>query len=180
MDRSTILTPDEYLGAVLKSPGSHGIRRLPGRRPRHIKYELLLNEVVFDFYDRLKSVSKGYASFDYPTDYRVADLVKMQILVNDEPVDALSMLRIGRADAWPRHGGEAERANPRTCSGADPGRDRWQDHRARDRARDAKDVIMKCYGGDATRSANCSTRAKGKKRMRQFGWSDPAKRSSPR
>jgi GTP-binding protein LepA len=92
---ATILTPDEYLGASEALPG-------PARHPEEltyvgsramVKYDLPLNEVVFDFYDRLKSVSKGYASFDYHlTDYRPGDLVKMQILVNAEPVDALSML----------------------------------------------------------------------------------------
>src|SRR6202000_260525 len=93
---ATILTPDEYLGAVLKlCQDRRGIQKeltYVGNRAM-AKYELPLNEVVFDFYDRLKSVSRGYASFDYHlTDYRPADLVKMQILVNGEPVDALSML----------------------------------------------------------------------------------------
>src|SRR6187401_3107672 len=93
---ATIFTPDEYLGSVLKlcqdRRGSQKELTYVGTRAM-VKYDLPLNEVVFDFYDRLKSVSKGYASFDYHlTDYRVADLVKMQILVNSEPVDALAML----------------------------------------------------------------------------------------
>src|SRR5438477_11258861 len=93
---ATILTPDEYLGSVLKlcqdRRGSQKELTYIGSRAM-VKYDLPLNEVVFDFYDRLKSVSKGYASFDYHlTDYKPADLVKMQILVNNEPVDALSML----------------------------------------------------------------------------------------
>ena len=93
---ATILTPDEYLGSVLKlcqdRRGKQKELTYVGSRAM-VKYELPLNEVVFDFYDRLKSVSKGYASFDYHlTDYKPADLVKMQILVNLEPVDALSML----------------------------------------------------------------------------------------
>ncbi|MCX7307056.1 MAG: translation elongation factor 4, partial [Afipia sp.] len=93
---ATILTPDEYLGSVLKlcqeRRGNQKELTYVGSRAM-VKYELPLNEVVFDFYDRLKSVSKGYASFDYHlTDYKPADLVKMQILVNNEPVDALSML----------------------------------------------------------------------------------------
>src|SRR6266705_2848303 len=93
---ATILTPDEYLGSVLKlcqdRRGSQKELTYVGNRAM-VKYDLPLNEVVFDFYDRLKSVSKGYASFDYHlTDYKAADLVKMQILVNGEPVDALSML----------------------------------------------------------------------------------------
>src|SRR6201991_2534007 len=93
---ATILTPDEYLGSVLKlcqdRRGAQKELTYVGSRAM-VKYDLPLNEVVFDFYDRLKSVSKGYASFDYHlTDYKPADLVKMQILVNNEPVDALSML----------------------------------------------------------------------------------------
>ncbi len=94
--RATIMTPDEYLGSVLKlcqdRRGAQIELTYVGNRAM-VKYDLPLNEVVFDFYDRLKSVSKGYASFDYHlTDFRLADLVKMQILVNGEPVDALAML----------------------------------------------------------------------------------------
>jgi GTP-binding protein LepA len=94
--RATILTPDDYLGAVLKlcqdRRGTQIELTYVGSRAM-VTYDLPLNEVVFDFYDRLKSISKGYASFDYQiTDYRVGDLVKMSILVNAEPVDALSML----------------------------------------------------------------------------------------
>ena len=142
---ATILTPDEYLGSVLKlCQDRRGVQKeltYVGNRAM-VKYDLPLNEVVFDFYDRLKSVSKGYASFDYHlTDYKEADLVKMQILVNDEPVDALSMLVHShpRRAPRPRHGGEAEGADPAAhVPGADPGRDRRQDHRARDRARVAQ------------------------------------------
>ncbi len=94
--RATILSPDEYLGAILKlcqeRRGNQIDLSYVGRRAK-VVYDLPLNEVVFDFYDRLKSVSKGYASFDYTiTDYREGDLVKLSILVNAEPVDALSML----------------------------------------------------------------------------------------
>jgi GTP-binding protein LepA len=95
--KATILTPDEYLGSVLKlCQDRRGIQTeltYVGSRAM-VVYDLPLNEVVFDFYDRLKSISKGYASFDYhaSTDYREGDLVKMSILVNAEPVDALSML----------------------------------------------------------------------------------------
>ena len=94
--RATILTPDDYLGSILKlCQDRRGIQAdlsYVGKRAMLV-YDLPLNEVVFDFYDRLKSVSKGYASFDYHlTDYREGDLVKMSILVNEEPVDALSML----------------------------------------------------------------------------------------
>src|SRR5437660_12433418 len=93
---ATILTPDEYLGSVLKlcqdRRGAQKELTYVGNRAM-VKYELPLNEVVFDFYDRLKSVSKGYASFDYRlTDFKPADLVKMQILVNGDPVDAPVML----------------------------------------------------------------------------------------
>src|SRR5260370_8264252 len=93
--RATILTPDEYLGAVLKlcqdRRGEQVDLNYVGSRAMVI-YELPLNEVVFDFYDRLKSVSKGYASFDYHlTDFRPADLVKMSILLNPDPVDPLSI-----------------------------------------------------------------------------------------
>src|SRR5690606_36391853 len=94
--KATILTPDEYLGAILKlCQDRRGIQRnlsYVGSRAM-VEYDLPLNEVVFDFYDRLKSISKGYASFDYTlADYREGDLVKLSILVNNEPVDALSML----------------------------------------------------------------------------------------
>ncbi len=139
---ATILTPDEYLGSVLKlcqdRRGEQKELTYVGNRAM-VKYDLPLNEVVFDFYDRLKSVSRGYASFDYHlTDYKPADLVKLQMLVNGDPVDALAMLvHQTRAEiARPRHGGEAERADPAAhVPGADPGRHRRQDHRARDRAR---------------------------------------------
>ena len=139
--RATILTPDEYLGSVLKlcqdRRGSQVELTYVGNRAM-VKYDLPLNEVVFDFYDRLKSVSKGYASFDYHlTDFKPADLVKMQILVNGDPVDALAMLvHRTRGEPRPRHGGEAQGAHsPAHVPGAHPGRDRRQDHRARDRAR---------------------------------------------
>ena len=110
--KATILTPDEYLGAVIKlCQDRRGAQReltYVGNRAMVI-YDLPLNEVVFDFYDRLKSVSKGYASFDYHlTDYRPGDLVKMQILVNAEPVDALSML-VHRTRAETRGRGMVEK-----------------------------------------------------------------------
>src|SRR5947208_6683542 len=90
---ATILTPDDYLGSVLKlcqdRRGAQKELTYVGNRAM-VKYDLPLNEVVFDFYDRLQSVSKGYASFDYHlTDYKTADLVKMHILVNNEPVERL-------------------------------------------------------------------------------------------
>ncbi len=142
---ATILTPDEYLGSVLKlcqdRRGSQKELTYVGSRAM-VKYDLPLNEVVFDFYDRLKSVSKGYASFDYHlTDYKPADLVKMQILVNNEPVDALVDAGAShpRGGARPRHGREDEGTDPAAhVPDPDPGRDRRQDHRARDRARAAQ------------------------------------------
>ena len=139
---ATILTPDEYLGSVLKlcqdRRGEQKELTYVGNRAM-VKYNLPLNEVVFDFYDRLKSVSRGYASFDYHlTDYKPADLVKLQMLVNGEPVDALAMLvhRTRAEQPRPRHGGETERTHSAAhVPGADPGRDRRQDHRPRNRAR---------------------------------------------
>ena len=101
--KATIFTPDEYLGAVIKlCQDRRGAQRelsYVGTRAM-VVYDLPLNEVVFDFYDRLKSISKGYASFDYSIEeYRTGDLVKMSVLVNSEPVDALSMLvHRGRAE----------------------------------------------------------------------------------
>ena len=142
---ATILTPDEYLGSVLKlcqdRRGSQKELTYVGNRAM-VKYELPLNEVVFDFYDRLKSVSKGYASFDYHlTDYKPADLVKMQILVNNEPVDALWMLvhKPARRRPRPRHGREDEGTDPAAhVPDSDPGRDRRQGDRPRNRARTAQ------------------------------------------
>ncbi len=137
--QAKILTPDEYLGGILKlCQDRRGVQTdlsYVGSRAM-LTYELPLNEVVFDFYDRLKSISKGYASFDYHiTDYKAGDLVKMQVLVNAEPVDALSMLvHRDRAEiARPRHGGQAEGPDP-PAHVPDPGagRHRRQDHRPRD------------------------------------------------
>ena len=137
--KATILTPDDYLGAILKlcqdRRGTQVDLNYVGKRAM-VVYELPLNEVVFDFYDRLKSISKGYASFDYQlTDYRPGDLVKMSILVNGEPVDALSMLvHRDRAESpGPGDGGEAQGADPAAhVPDPGPGGDRRQDHRPRD------------------------------------------------
>jgi GTP-binding protein LepA len=174
---ATILTPDEYLGAVLKlCQDRRGMQKeltYVGSRAM-VKYDLPLNEVVFDFYDRLKSVSKGYASFDYHlTDYRVADLVKMQILVNEEPVDALSML-VHRTRAEARGRGMCEKLKElipphmfqvpiqAAIGGKIIARETVRALR--------KDVTAKCYGGDATRKRKLlDKQKKGKKRMRQFG-----------
>ena len=136
--KATILVPDEYLGGVLKlcqdRRGRQKDLTYAGNRAMLV-YELPLNEVVFDFYDRLKSISKGYASFDYQIlGYEAGDLVKMQILVNAEPVDALSMIVFrSRADApRPRHVREAEGPDP-AAHVPDPGAggDRRPHHRAR-------------------------------------------------
>ena len=175
--RATILTPDEYLGSVLKlcqdRRGAQVDLNYVGSRAM-TKYDLPLNEVVFDFYDRLKSVSKGYASFDYHlTDYKPADLVKMQILVNAEPVDALSML-VHRTRAELRGRAMVEKLKElipphmfqipiqAAIGGKIIARETVRAFR--------KDVTAKCYGGDATRKRKLLDKQKeGKKRMRQFG-----------
>ena len=175
--KATILTPDEYLGSVIKlCQDRRGAQRelsYVGSRAL-VVYDLPLNEVVFDFYDRLKSVSKGYASFDYAIeDYRVGDLVKMSILVNSEPVDALSML-VHRDRAEQRGRGMVEKMkdliNPHMfqipIQAAIGGR-----IIARETVRALrKDVTAKCYGGDMSRKRKLLEKQKeGKKRMRQFG-----------
>ncbi len=174
---STIYTPDEYLGGILKlCQDRRGIQKelsyVGGRAM--VKYELPLNEVVFDFYDRLKSISKGYASFDYEIiGHRAEDLVKMSILVNDEPVDALAML-VHRDRAEGRGRQMCERLKdliPRQMfkipvQAAIGGRVIARETISALR----KDVTAKCYGGDATRKKKLLEKQKaGKQRMRQFG-----------
>ena len=175
--KATILTPDEYLGSILTlCTERRGIQEnltYIGKRAM-VVYKLPLSEIVFDFYDRLKSISQGYASFDYEMfDYEQSDLVRVGILVNAEPVDALAFFA---------HKSQAERRGRQIC-------ERLKDLIPRHQfkipiqaviggkviARETiaayrKDVTAKCYGGDITRKRKLLEKQKeGKKKMRQFG-----------
>ena len=177
MVKATILVPDNYLGAVLKlcteRRGEQKELTYVGSRAM-VVYNIPLNEIVFDFYDRLKSITSGYASFDYElTGYQESDLVKVQILINEEPVDALAFLT---------HRSEAESRGRQICERL---KDLIPRHLfkipiqaaigGRIVARETisalrKDVTAKCYGGDVTRKRKLlDKQKKGKQRMRQFG-----------
>ena len=175
--KATILVPDEYLGPVLElCTSKRGIQKnlsYVGTRAL-VEYKLPLNEVVFDFYDRLKSITKGYASFDYEmTGYEVNDLVKVSILINGEPVDALSLIvhrdrsqSRGRTlcsrlkDLIPRQ--QFKVAIQAAIGGKIIARETVASFR--------KDVTQKLYGGDVTRKNKLlDKQKKGKKRMKQFG-----------
>lgn len=177
MVKATILVPDTYLGAVLKlcteRRGEQVELTYVGSRAM-VVYNIPLNEIVFDFYDRLKSITSGYASFDYElTGYQESDLVKVQILINEEPVDALAFLC---------HRSEAESRGRQICERL---KDLIPRHLfkipiqaaigGRVVARETisalrKDVTAKCYGGDVTRKRKLlDKQKKGKQRMRQFG-----------
>jgi GTP-binding protein LepA len=176
--KATILTPDEYLGSILslctEKRGEQVALNYVGGNRVMVIYRLPLNEIVYDFYDRLKSCSQGYASFDWQVDeYRPGDLAKVSILINMEPVDALSMIV---------HRSRAESRGREICL-------RLKDLISRHLfaipiqaviggkiiARETisalrKDVTAKCYGGDVSRKRKLLDKQKeGKKRMRQFG-----------
>ena len=176
--RASILIPDRYVGAVMKlcmerrGVNSHMSYPTPGRV--EITFDMPLAEVVFDFYDRLKTITQGYGSFDYEiTDYRVSDLVKLDILVNGEKVDALSVIV------------HKERARERAVRICDNLEDEIPRHQFKIAIQGAiggkiiarstvnafrKDVTAKCYGGDITRKRKLlEKQKKGKKRMKQVG-----------
>jgi len=176
--KATIISPDEYLGSILKlCEEKRGIQKnlsYSGNRAV-LSYELPLNEVVFDFYDRIKSISSGYASFDYEiSDYREGDLIKLSILVNEQPVDALSMvihkdfaMKQGRLicerlkELIPKH--QFQIPIQAAIGGKIVARETIKGYR--------KDVLTRIHGGGARdrKKKLLEKQKKGKERMRQFG-----------
>ena len=175
--KATILVPDEFLGGILQlCTEKRGLQQeltYVGNRAM-VVYRLPLNEVVYDFYDRLKSISRGYASFDYHLDgYGESDLVKLDVLINGDRVDSLSMI-VHRSNAESKGRGICEKLKeliPRqnfqvaiqaAIGGRIVARETVKAFR--------KDVLAKCYGGDITRKRKLLEKQKeGKKRMRQVG-----------
>jgi len=176
--KATIISPDEYLGSILKlceeKRGNQKNLSYSGNRAV-LSYELPLNEVVFDFYDRIKSISSGYASFDYEIlDYREGDLIKLSILVNEQPVDALSMIihkdfamKQGRLicerlkELIPKH--QFQIPVQAAIGGKIVARETIKGYR--------KDVLTRIHGGGARdrKKKLLEKQKKGKERMRQFG-----------
>ena len=175
---ATVITREEYLGGILKlleeKRGTQKKFEYIGGGRVMLTYELPLNEIVLDFYDRLKSASRGYASLDYHlAGYRVSPMVRLDVLVAGEPVDALSMIVHTRVRLRARQGTDlapAQADSPADVRSGPAGGHRQQDRGARDHSALRKNVLAKCYGGDITRKRKLLEKQKeGKKRMKRVG-----------